>query len=438
MELYNNLLPITFGQKGIPAQNVSFKTGFGNDFQGKIWRLEAGGVVYKVPIHQTLEGQVEYLSPDSIPNLTKKIVLECLEVHLSPNGRVKHKEEDHFDFFPDQDSEAWPNYQEVYFRLEVSYLPEMKHKFMLAISAYNASGKTLSGSENFRKVKSFTSRLSKQTIECKGGPTFTLASPFGESFLAAKQLHKPNLLFRPNGMPVNKSAAQGIAEFGPYSSDKFRKTTLRILVIGRKSNRGSMMNFLGDLKGGMPLTHQGANYPWPEGWAKQYNFADAIWEKHFVASYSREEIEAEVRSVMEKSRGLEVKYDLAFFEADPHAPDVSPENDAFCHLKAHLLKYGIASQAISTETLRLPEYARAEALQEIALNAYAKAGGTPWRILVNQDLEHELVVGIGTTSLNKALYGFSTFFSSEGEYLLGQSSIQGSVAKWEMDLEKLI
>ena len=39
-------------------------------------------------------------------------------------------------------------------------------------------------------------------------------------------------------------------------------------------------------------------------------------------------------------------------------------------------------------------------LSNIALASYAKLGGTPWHLRVNNPMAHELVVGLGSTSIS--------------------------------------
>jgi argonaute-like protein implicated in RNA metabolism and viral defense len=68
-------------------------------------------------------------------------------------------------------------------------------------------------------------------------------------------------------------------------------------------------------------------------------------------------------------------------------------------------------------------------LSNIALASYAKLGGTPWHLKVNNPMAHELVVGLGSASISDSrlgarqrIVGITTLFTSEGRYLLGNMS----------------
>ncbi len=67
-------------------------------------------------------------------------------------------------------------------------------------------------------------------------------------------------------------------------------------------------------------------------------------------------------------------------------------------------------------------------LNSIALQIYAKLGGTPWVLPSHRSIDKEIIIGIGHSWLRKNQYkgaeqsrvvGITTFFSSDGQYLLG-------------------
>jgi hypothetical protein len=64
----------------------------------------------------------------------------------------------------------------------------------------------------------------------------------------------------------------------------------------------------------------------------------------------------------------------------------------------------------------------------IALQMYAKLGGTPWVLPSQRSVDREIIIGIGHTWFRANQYksagqnrvvGITTFLSSDGQYLLG-------------------
>jgi hypothetical protein len=68
-------------------------------------------------------------------------------------------------------------------------------------------------------------------------------------------------------------------------------------------------------------------------------------------------------------------------------------------------------------------------LNSIALQIYAKLGGTPWVLPANRLVDREIIIGIGHSLIRKnelkgadqsRVVGITTFLSSDGQYLLGE------------------
>lgn len=105
-------------------------------------------------------------------------------------------------------------------------------------------------------------------------------------------------------------------------------------------------------------------------------------------------------------------------EHESLAPNMSPY--FFC--KAKLLGDGIPTQDIQIETMkkRLHDLA----LNNIALNIYAKLGGTAWTIEKEEKAKEELVIGVGSTvgKDGKSVIGLTQVFHSDGRYIVGDCS----------------
>jgi hypothetical protein len=92
-----------------------------------------------------------------------------------------------------------------------------------------------------------------------------------------------------------------------------------------------------------------------------------------------------------------------------------------------MMAQGVPVQIIKIETIRLP--GTAYILNNIGLATYAKLGGIPWTLAPNQDLAHEIVVGIGSARLGDSrrgagerVIGITTVFSGDGQYLLANNT----------------
>lgn len=109
----------------------------------------------------------------------------------------------------------------------------------------------------------------------------------------------------------------------------------------------------------------------------------------------------------------------------------SSRNPAFyTTAKSTLLGLGVPSQIVTQEKLG-NSYHLPWTLENIALQMYAKIGGTPWTVLSSQK-QKSLVLGISRAQDDKKrlVVGFVTLFSSDGDYLFFSSIVPHTVY-WE-------
>jgi hypothetical protein len=107
-----------------------------------------------------------------------------------------------------------------------------------------------------------------------------------------------------------------------------------------------------------------------------------------------------------------------FFVLHPWTADWEDETPYY-RCKAVLLQEGILSQSVTVELIDDPS--RLEwSVANIALGAFVKLGGVPW-IVYGEDLDQDLIIGIGRTRLydpqkgaNNQVIGFTTCFSARG------------------------
>jgi hypothetical protein len=114
---------------------------------------------------------------------------------------------------------------------------------------------------------------------------------------------------------------------------------------------------------------------------------------------------------------------------------LSPSNSPYYVCKAKFIGNGIPTQDIQIETIR--QNLNAFTMTNIALNSYAKLGGTAWTIEKEDKLKDELVIGIGSTLAENGQFvlGIAQVFHNDGRYMTGDCSPLSSFANYAENLE---
>lgn len=270
----------------------------------------------------------------------------------------------------------------------------------------------------YNEISSIAKRLfleNGQTVlfQNKDGFCFTVDSnPLVVS--NSMELKIPAFIFDYAGTKTHKSNPDtGLNTFGPYDSINFDIKTPNVLCICNRNNRGHFSKFLSNLKDGLPQSKY-----FQKGLLKKYDLQDIIFEIEETPSYALEEYLKIIKNHDEK------KPDLAIIEIPI---DFKTYNDAvnpYYRIKAKLLSFEIPVQFITTQKIKNhTEYI----LNSIALQIYAKLGGTPWVLPSQRSVDREIIIGIGHSWLRKNQFkgadqskvvGITTFLSSDGQYLL--------------------
>ena len=228
-------------------------------------------------------------------------------------------------------------------------------------------------------------------------------------------LKNPTFIFDAAVTKTNTySADKGLTDFGPYDSITFDIKTPNVLCICKGSNRGNFTKFLSSLKEGMPQSKY-----FKKGLLKKYDLQDVVFDIKEIQNF----IENEYVNAISNSD--EVKPHLAIIEIPAEFRRMKDINNPYFKIKAKLLSLEIPVQFVTSEKItRYDEYI----LNSIALQIYAKMGGTPWVLPSQRSVDRELIIGIGHTWFRANQYkdaeqnrvvGITTFLSSDGQYLLG-------------------
>lgn len=228
-------------------------------------------------------------------------------------------------------------------------------------------------------------------------------------------LRTPTFIFDYASTKTNdKNPDIGLSNFGPYDSINFDIKTPNVLCLCNRTNRGSFSKFLSNLKDGDSQSRY-----FKKGLLKKYDLQDVIFNIIELQSLG---IEDYVNAI---SNYDENKPHLAIIEIPARYRKLEDINNPYYRIKAKLLTLEIPVQFVTTEIInRHNEYI----LNSIALQIYAKLGGTPWVLPSQKSVDREIVIGIGHSWIRKNQYvgseqnrvvGITTFLSSDGQYLLG-------------------
>jgi hypothetical protein len=229
------------------------------------------------------------------------------------------------------------------------------------------------------------------------------------------ELKTPTFIFDYAATKTNNSNPDaGLTNYGPYDSINFDIKTPNVLCICNRSNRGYFSNFLSSLKDGMPESGY-----FKKGLLKKYDLQDVVFDIKEIQSNNVDEYLKIIKNYDEN------RPHLAIIEIPASFRKYDDKTNPYYRIKAKLLSLEIPVQYVTSEKIKsYNEYI----LNSIALQIYAKLGGTPWVLPSQRSVDKEIIIGIGHSWLRKNLYkgaeqnrvvGITTFLKSDGQYLLG-------------------
>jgi hypothetical protein len=114
--------------------------------------------------------------------------------------------------------------------------------------------------------------------------------------------------------------------------------------------------------------------------------------------------------------------------------------------KAFWLSHGISVQEVTVEKAREWDGSLQYILNNIALQSYAKMGGTPWVLQADDALRHEVIIGVGQRMVrdkgrlggSERVVGYTSLFKANGDYLLAACTPAEPWDKYETALTNTI
>jgi hypothetical protein len=228
-------------------------------------------------------------------------------------------------------------------------------------------------------------------------------------------LRTPTFIFDPAATKTrNDYPDLGLINYGPYDSISFDIKSPKVLAICSGSLRGQFSKFLSNLRDGLPSSKY-----FQKGFQKKYDLQEVNFDIREIANYGNEDYLSIIRGYEE------AKPDLAIIEIPENFRRLDTRSNPYYNIKAKFLSLEIPVQFITTGLVKNHnEYQ----LNSIALQIYAKLGGTPWVLPTQRSVDKEIVIGIGHSwnrnnefkgAEKNRVVGITTFLSSDGQYLLG-------------------
>jgi len=253
-------------------------------------------------------------------------------------------------------------------------------------------------------------------------------------------LHKTSLIFDYGPGASAATPFSGLSSFGPFNAARFERNDLRLLALFHPKSRGAMTQFLKRLIDGIPESkffQRGL-----KSLFRLNSVTPVLTElKSSLAGAYEEAIDRAVRDA--DSRG----FDLALVECAEGSKLIPIQENPYYRARGRLMSYGIPTQGVRDEHLRSPQDALQWTLGPIALQMYAKVGGTPWRLPATQSVDREIIVGIGNALERPNLWsgaeqsrvvGITTFFLGDGSYMLGERLRSVPYAEYFAELLKAL
>lgn len=240
--------------------------------------------------------------------------------------------------------------------------------------------------------------------------------PFEDELIKSEIIGKPQRYFYSNRKNTQglKYYDQMVKAYQPYSLELYQNKQINIGII-------------------CPLEYQGET----EGFIKKieaklkevFHFNSLTF--HFK-TISTKNLESYKEVLYD---GELLKCDLIYVIVNEAQEKLSPNNSPYYVCKAKLIGNGIPTQDIQIETIR--QNLNAFTMTNIALNSYAKLGGTAWTIEKEDKLKDELVIGIGSTLSENGQFvlGIAQVFHNDGRYMTGDCSPLSSFTNYAENLE---
>ena len=218
---------------------------------------------------------------------------------------------------------------------------------------------------------------------------------------------------------------------GPFDAGSFDKKTAKIALIFPIQYKGRVDSFAAQLRDG--VVSNSSNAPYKQGFTRKYRLTSLNFDFYPIGN-SGPKSEAYRNAALLAARA---QVDSAIVVVSEEDKSLHGADSPYYVTKATLLSQGVPTQMVRIETLQ-NDRSLPWSLNNIALSLYAKLGGIPWALSVRQRLTHEIIIGIGSTSIGfdrisnrERLVGITTVFAGDGKYLLGNATKEVNISDYK-------
>ena len=236
----------------------------------------------------------------------------------------------------------------------------------------------------------------------------------------------PTLLFGASGHNQHTRSDAGIRMHGPFQYAHNPINDPTIIVLSEKAARGRMEQFVNDLRDGVAAD----NGRFSGGLIGKFRLTGARFYFVDVVGDTSEEYTSAIQRALDELPDTPALALVQVRESHKQRPS---GQDPYFVAKCRLMRAGVPVQAVRLETIE-EDYGRGHKLNNLALGAYAKIGGTPWVISTRGVASHEIVFGIGCTEVSGSRLGVRTryvgitaLFQGDGRYLLWETTREAKI-----------
>ena len=297
------------------------------------------------------------------------------------------------------------------------------------------------GPAKLQDVRKVIGYLQKQALQISHGITVSVGALLeGSTLPKLETAPKPVYVFDPTGAKTDTWADGGLQKWGPYSHQTFSKNHPRIAVVCQASAKGRVEQFLHKFFNGQRHPKKKIG-PFDNGLIGKYRL-QGVTPKFFLAENSTASAYQRAAQAAQEAVSGEERWDIALIQIEKEFRNLEGASNPYLVTKHAFLTHQTPVQEFTLETASLWEGQLAYALNNMALAAYSKLGGTPWLLRCDRAIAHELVIGMGSGKVgdgrlgdSERVVGFTTVFSGDGDYRITNRS---RVAPYEKYGEELL
>lgn len=240
--------------------------------------------------------------------------------------------------------------------------------------------------------------------------------PFENEFIKSEIILKPQRYFYSNRKNTEglRYYDQMVKTYQPYSLELYQNKQINIGIVCPAEYQGESEGFIKKIEAKLKeVFHFNA-----------LNFCFKTTAGKELENYKERLYDADL-----------LKCDLIYIIVNDAQKKLNPKKSPYYVCKAKFIGNGIPTQDIQIETIR--QNLNAFTMTNIALNSYAKLGGTAWTIEKEDKLRDELVIGIGSTLTEGGQFvlGIAQIFHNDGRYMTGDCSPLSSFENYAENLE---